>query len=107
MYYPARMGSHVRTSPITHTFRTRTARIAAVAPRLLSTTTAVREPHPSESFLSGTNAVYAEEMYREWKQDPSRCVAAGLWLRGEVGCCFRHDGVWWAVVVVSSTAPVG
>ena len=26
----------------------------------------------AESFLSGTGAVYAEEMYRAWKADPTR-----------------------------------
>lgn len=26
----------------------------------------------AESFLSGTGAVYAEEMYRAWKADPAR-----------------------------------
>jgi len=29
-------------------------------------------PHPSESFLTGTSAVYFEEMWRLWKQDPSK-----------------------------------
>ncbi|RHY33066.1 hypothetical protein DYB32_001913 [Aphanomyces invadans] len=27
-------------------------------------------PHPSESFLSGTNNVYVDEMYKTWTQDP-------------------------------------
>ena len=27
-----------------------------------------------ESFLSGTSAVYVEEMYAAYKQNPSRCV---------------------------------
>ncbi|KDO18931.1 hypothetical protein SPRG_15789, partial [Saprolegnia parasitica CBS 223.65] len=28
-------------------------------------------PHPSESFINGTNNVYVEEMYRSWTKDPS------------------------------------
>ncbi|KDO20700.1 oxoglutarate dehydrogenase [Saprolegnia parasitica CBS 223.65] len=28
-------------------------------------------PHPSESFINGTNNVYVEEMYRSWTTDPS------------------------------------
>ncbi|RHY07301.1 hypothetical protein DYB36_003343 [Aphanomyces astaci] len=28
-------------------------------------------PHPSESFLSGTNNVYVEEMYKTWSKDPT------------------------------------
>lgn len=28
-------------------------------------------PHPSESFLNGTNNAYVEEMYREWSKNPS------------------------------------
>ncbi|CAK4069187.1 unnamed protein product [Aphanomyces euteiches] len=27
-------------------------------------------PHPSETFLSGTNNVYVEEMYKTWTKDP-------------------------------------
>jgi 2-oxoglutarate dehydrogenase E1 component len=29
-------------------------------------------PHPSESFLSGSNSIYADEMYRLWRQDPNK-----------------------------------
>lgn len=32
---------------------------------------ATNPPHPSESFLSGTNNIYVEEMYRAWSTDPS------------------------------------
>lgn len=50
------------------------------AMRMASTTVpamniGVAEPHASESFMTGTNSVYMEEMYRQWKSDPSRCVA--------------------------------
>jgi hypothetical protein len=31
-------------------------------------------PHPSESFMTGTNNAYVEEMYSSWKSDPKRCV---------------------------------
>lgn len=46
---------------------------AAAARGFASMTGAPAAPHASESFLSGTNSVYVEEMYRLWKQDPSRC----------------------------------
>lgn len=42
--------------------------------RSISTTAAAAgrpAPHPSESFLSGTSAVYFEEMWRKWKSDPT------------------------------------
>jgi hypothetical protein len=32
--------------------------------------------HASESFLSGTNSIYAEAMLRQWKQDPSSVHAS-------------------------------
>lgn len=28
-------------------------------------------PSPNDPFANGTNAYYAEEMYRHWRQDPS------------------------------------
>lgn len=31
-------------------------------------------PHPSETFLTGTNNAYVEEMYDSWKTNPQRCV---------------------------------
>jgi hypothetical protein len=46
----------------------------------------------AESFLSGTSSVYAEEMYRAWKADPSRCAALQVescwagWRAGGVVC---------------------
>lgn len=39
--------------------------------RLLSTTSLGK----NEDFLSGGNSVYADEMYRVWKQDPSKVHA--------------------------------
>lgn len=32
----------------------------------------------SESFLSGSSSVYAEEMYEAWKRDPKRWVATPM-----------------------------
>lgn len=29
-------------------------------------------PHPSETFMTGTNNAYVEEMYSSWKSDPKR-----------------------------------
>jgi 2-oxoglutarate dehydrogenase complex dehydrogenase (E1) component-like enzyme len=29
--------------------------------------------HPQESFMSGSNSVYVEEMYRAWLSDKKRC----------------------------------
>lgn len=29
-------------------------------------------PHPSETFLTGTNNAYVEEMYASWKSNPQR-----------------------------------
>ncbi|OQS07064.1 2-oxoglutarate dehydrogenase E1 component [Thraustotheca clavata] len=50
-----------------------------VALRRVSSSTSVRMamrsfasgPHPSESFISGTNNVYVEEMYKTWSKDPT------------------------------------
>ncbi|KAH9260434.1 oxoglutarate dehydrogenase (succinyl-transferring), E1 component [Batrachochytrium salamandrivorans] len=33
-------------------------------------------PHPSESFLSGANSNYADEMYSVWKRDPTKVHAS-------------------------------
>ncbi|KAA0150636.1 hypothetical protein FNF27_02609 [Cafeteria roenbergensis] len=50
------------------------ARLTGAARRRIATTVAAAKPptHPSEAFLSGTNAVYFEEMWRLWKEDPSQ-----------------------------------
>ena len=32
--------------------------------------TPAKEPSPNDAFANGTNAYYAEQMYRHWKQDP-------------------------------------
>ena len=34
----------------------------------------LQAPHPAESFLTGTNNTYVEEMYRAWTQNPNRWV---------------------------------
>ena len=39
--------------------------------RQLSASATAGAAHPSESFLSGENAVYVENMYDEWKKDPN------------------------------------
>jgi 2-oxoglutarate dehydrogenase E1 component len=33
-------------------------------------------PSPNDPFANGTNAYYAEEMYRNWKQDPKSVHAS-------------------------------
>jgi 2-oxoglutarate dehydrogenase E1 component len=33
-------------------------------------------PSPNDPFANGTNAYYAEEMYRQWRQDPSSVHAS-------------------------------
>ena len=45
--------------------------LPAVAARALST-------HPQESFMSGSNSVYVEEMYRAWLKNRERCVVGGF-----------------------------
>ena len=42
---------------------------ATVVRRTLATPTAA-PPSPNDPFANGTNAYYAEEMYRHWRQDP-------------------------------------
>lgn len=34
-------------------------------------TPAANPPSPNDIFANGTNAYYAEEMYKHWRQDPS------------------------------------
>lgn len=46
--------------------------LATVAP----TTTAAKEPSPNDIFANGTNAYYAEEMYRRWREDPKSVHAS-------------------------------
>jgi 2-oxoglutarate dehydrogenase E1 component len=43
--------------------------------RELATPTA-SPPSPNDPFANGTNAYYAEEMYRHWKRDPSSVHAS-------------------------------
>jgi len=47
----------------------------SVGRRALATTTRT-PPHPSESFLSASSSLYADEMYRLWTQDPSKVHAS-------------------------------
>lgn len=42
--------------------------------RHLATPTAA--PSPNDPFANGTNAYYAEEMYRHWRQDPTSVHAS-------------------------------
>ncbi|KAG9076236.1 2-oxoglutarate dehydrogenase E1 component [Ceratobasidium sp. UAMH 11750] len=46
------------------------ARAARPLPRLRAYATA-QPPSPHDAFATGTNAYYAEEMYRHWREDPS------------------------------------
>lgn len=39
-------------------------------------TPAANPPSPNDIFANGTNAYYAEEMYRHWRQDPSSVHAS-------------------------------
>src|ERR1700722_2458829 len=38
--------------------------------------TPVATPSPNDPFANGTNAYYAEEMYRHWRQDPKSVHAS-------------------------------
>lgn len=38
--------------------------------------TAAKAPSPNDPFANGTNAYYAEEMYRLWRQDPKSVHAS-------------------------------
>lgn len=38
--------------------------------------TPAKAPSPNDPFANGTNAYYAEEMYRHWRQDPSSVHAS-------------------------------
>eukprot|EP00741_Cyanophora_paradoxa_P015699 tig00020904_g15156.t1 len=44
---------------------------ASAAPAPLGTKPKSKPPHPSESFLTGTNSVVLEQMYEMWKADPA------------------------------------
>lgn len=50
------------------------ARPSTVMHRHLATP--VASPSPNDPFANGTNAYYAEEMYRRWKQDPNSVHAS-------------------------------
>lgn len=45
-------------------------------PRRAMSATSAPAPHPSESFLNGTNSLYVEEMYELWKRDPTAVHAS-------------------------------
>jgi 2-oxoglutarate dehydrogenase E1 component len=49
-----------------------------VAPTIVHRTlaTPATPPSPNDPFANGTNAYYAEEMYRHWKQDPKSVHAS-------------------------------
>ena len=48
--------------------------LPTIAHRTLAT--AATPPSPNDPFANGTNAYYAEEMYRHWKQDPKSVHAS-------------------------------
>ena len=61
------------------------AALSAGAPRTRFPTSAIRRelatpaaqpPSPNDPFANGTNAYYADEMYRLWKQDPNSVHAS-------------------------------
>lgn len=54
-----------------------TARVSAAhtsSKRLSAARAFTTGPHPSETFLTGTNNAYVEEMYDSWKTNPQRYV---------------------------------
>lgn len=61
-----RANASVRAAPATkHHVAANTQRLSAI--RAFSSV-----PHPSETFLTGTNNAYVEEMYDSWKTNPQR-----------------------------------
>ncbi|KAJ8583721.1 2-oxoglutarate dehydrogenase, E1 component [Rhizopogon salebrosus TDB-379] len=54
------------------------ASAGGVAPTIVKRTlaTPATPPSPNDPFANGTNAYYAEEMYRHWKQDPKSVHAS-------------------------------
>lgn len=44
--------------------------LRSVSPKLVRTYALARGPSSNDPFANGTNAYYADEMYRLWKQDP-------------------------------------
>jgi hypothetical protein len=65
MLHLGRLGSTLRVSAAVSPALRRCIPALAIAPRELSTLT--------ESFLNGSNSVYADEMYKAWAKDPARC----------------------------------
>lgn len=49
---------------------------ARSATGLRNLATPANPPSPNDPFANGTNAYYAEEMYRHWKQDPESVHAS-------------------------------
>ena len=62
----ARLSLHPRSGPCA---------VPALSLRHLATATA-SAPTSSDIFANGTNAYYAEEMYRHWRQDPKSVHAS-------------------------------
>jgi hypothetical protein len=50
------------------------ARAMAAAPSWGGVAARALSTNPQESFMSGSNSVYVEEMYRAWLKDRERCV---------------------------------
>lgn len=74
----ARRGLHGRaqmTRPVTRQVAPQQPQMTRLARAFASA------PHPSETFLTGANNAYVEEMYASWKADPLRFVSA-------IACCF-------------------
>lgn len=45
---------------------------AVASSRLTAARAFATGPHPSETFLTGTNNAYVEEMYDSWRSNPTR-----------------------------------
>lgn len=63
----ARLPLHTRSAPIP---------VPSLALRHLATATSAPSLSSTDIFANGTNAYYAEEMYRHWRQDPKSVHAS-------------------------------
>jgi 2-oxoglutarate dehydrogenase N-terminus len=73
--YPLTMLSRQTLRRLPAVLRSKPLSLAPSLRRDLATPTA-NPPSPNDPFANGTNAYYAEEMYRHWKHDPSSVHAS-------------------------------
>ena len=59
-----------------YALRVGSGRVRATTVRRTLATPAAAPPSPNDPFANGTNAYYAEEMYRNWRQDPQSVHAS-------------------------------